>query len=56
MSEWQHKFVKTNVRDCGHWTQQEQPDEVNRLIIEFLRDIAGRVPCWPLQLQLQPQQ
>jgi pimeloyl-ACP methyl ester carboxylesterase len=23
----------------GHWTQQEQPDEVNRLLIEFLRSL-----------------
>ena len=27
------------VRDCGHWTQQEQPDEVNRVIEEFLSDL-----------------
>jgi len=24
---------------CGHWTQQERPDEVNRAIIEFLRGL-----------------
>lgn len=24
---------------CGHWTQQERPDEVNRLLIEFLRSL-----------------
>lgn len=24
---------------CGHWTQQERPDEVNRLTIEFLRTL-----------------
>ena len=22
--------------DCGHWTQQEKPDEVNRLMVEWL--------------------
>lgn len=22
---------------CGHWTQQERPDRVNRLLVEFLR-------------------
>lgn len=27
------------VEDCGHWTQQEQPDEVNRTIIGFLSDL-----------------
>lgn len=28
------------VKDCGHWTQQEQPDEVNRLLLEFLDDLS----------------
>lgn len=26
---------------CGHWTQQERPEEVNRLLLEWLR-IVGR--------------
>ena len=25
---------------CGHWTQQERPEEVNRLMIEFLNSLA----------------
>lgn len=29
------------IKNCGHWTQQEQPDEVNRLIIEFLGDLRN---------------
>jgi pimeloyl-ACP methyl ester carboxylesterase len=24
---------------CGHWTQQERPDEVNAAIIAFLREL-----------------
>ena len=28
--------------DCGHWTQQERPDEVNALLIRFLRNIGSR--------------
>ena len=24
------------VRDSGHWTQQEKPDEVNRLMLHWL--------------------
>lgn len=31
-----------NIQNCGHWTQQEQPDEVNRVIIDFLADLSGR--------------
>ncbi len=30
------------VKNCGHWTQQERPDEVNRLIIDFLDDLKRR--------------
>jgi pimeloyl-ACP methyl ester carboxylesterase len=25
--------------DCGHWTQQEAPEETNRLMLEFLADV-----------------
>ena len=25
------------IKGCGHWTQQEKPDEVNQALIEFLR-------------------
>jgi pimeloyl-ACP methyl ester carboxylesterase len=32
---------KVLIEDCGHWTQQEKPDEVNRAIIAFLKD-TGR--------------
>jgi len=29
------------LEGCGHWTQQERPDEVNRILIEFLNDVTG---------------
>lgn len=32
-------LTKRLIKNCGHWTQLEQPDEVNRLIIEFLDDL-----------------
>jgi pimeloyl-ACP methyl ester carboxylesterase len=25
-----------NIERCGHWTQQEHPDEVNALLVDFL--------------------
>lgn len=28
------------IPDCGHWTQQERPAEVNRLLLDFLGDLA----------------
>jgi pimeloyl-ACP methyl ester carboxylesterase len=29
---------------CGHWTQQERPEEVNSAIIGFLKSIDEQVP------------
>lgn len=29
------------IPDIGHWTQQEAPDEVNRLILEFLEGVTS---------------
>lgn len=26
---------------CGHWTQQERPDEVNAALLEFLRRLPA---------------
>lgn len=31
------------INNCGHWTQQERPEEVNRLILEFLGDLKSQV-------------
>jgi len=40
MAAWVPNLRKTHlVEDCGHWTQQEKPDEVNRVLIEFLGDL-----------------
>ena len=30
------KDLTVHMLDCGHWTQQEKPDEVNRLVLEWL--------------------
>ena len=27
---------KAVIDECGHWTQQEQPEETNRHLLEFL--------------------
>ncbi len=41
MSQWVPNLRKTVlISDCGHWTQQEKPDEVNREMLEFLADLA----------------
>ena len=28
-----------HIKNCSHWTQQERPDEVNALLIDFLGDL-----------------
>jgi pimeloyl-ACP methyl ester carboxylesterase len=32
---------KVLIRDCGHWSQQERPDEVNRIALEWLNRRFG---------------
>jgi pimeloyl-ACP methyl ester carboxylesterase len=30
------KVEKVTIPDCGHWTQQEKPAELNRILIDWL--------------------
>lgn len=30
------------IRECGHWTQQEKPEELNRLLVDWLTRRFGR--------------
>jgi pimeloyl-ACP methyl ester carboxylesterase len=36
MDRWVEKLDIIVIEDCGHWTQQERPDEVNQALIEWL--------------------
>ncbi|MDP2126621.1 MAG: alpha/beta hydrolase [Pseudohongiella sp.] len=36
MEDFIADLEKYTVQDSGHWTQQEQPDEVNRVILDWL--------------------
>jgi pimeloyl-ACP methyl ester carboxylesterase len=29
------------LEGCGHWTQQERPDEVSERLVAFCRDVPG---------------
>jgi pimeloyl-ACP methyl ester carboxylesterase len=29
-----------HLERCGHWTQQERPEEVNRLLLDFLAGLG----------------
>ena len=40
LERWLPDLRKELIRDSGHWTQQEKPEEVNRLLLEFLGDLA----------------
>lgn len=33
--------INTILPGCGHWTQQERPDEVNALMLQFLADVTA---------------
>jgi len=40
MEQWVPNLRRTVlIRECGHWTQQEKPTEVNAALLEFLREL-----------------
>jgi pimeloyl-ACP methyl ester carboxylesterase len=39
MERWVPNVRFHHIKDSGHWTQQEQPEEVNRAMIDFLSDL-----------------
>ena len=36
MEHWVPNLDRALVKDSGHWTQQEEPDQVNRIILDWL--------------------
>ena len=36
MEEYISDFERYTVADCGHWTQQEKPEELNRVALSWL--------------------
>jgi pimeloyl-ACP methyl ester carboxylesterase len=36
MEQFIEDFERYTVADCGHWTQQEKPDELNRVMLDWL--------------------
>ncbi|HEV2652969.1 MAG TPA: alpha/beta hydrolase [Rhizomicrobium sp.] len=45
MADGMEKYVpdleKALIKDCGHWTQQEHPEQVNRILIDWLNKRFG---------------
>jgi epoxide hydrolase 4 len=37
LGDWVKNLTFRPIADCGHWTQQEQPDVVNRELVDWLR-------------------
>ncbi len=35
-----HRHTVFTLAECGHWTQQEKPQEVNSLLIDWLSEVA----------------
>jgi pimeloyl-ACP methyl ester carboxylesterase len=36
LEQWVHNIQIHRIPDSGHWVQQEKPDEVNAVMLEFL--------------------
>lgn len=41
LSRWVKDLTVHYIADAGHWVQQEKPQEVNRLMLDFLRASSG---------------
>ncbi|MCP4248657.1 MAG: alpha/beta hydrolase, partial [bacterium] len=41
MERWVPDLRVEVVHECGHWTQQERPELVSELLVDFLRDLPG---------------
>jgi hypothetical protein len=45
MQAWVPNLRRTHlIKDCGHWTRQEKPDEVNEVLLDFLADLGAGAP------------
>lgn len=41
MEEHVENLTRGHIEDCGHWTQQERPEELNRILIDWLRTLPA---------------
>ena len=37
IERWVPDIEKKTIADCGHWTQQEKPAELNAILIDWLK-------------------
>ena len=41
MEEWVPNLTRAHIENCGHWTQQEHPQQVNRFLIDWLKNLPA---------------
>lgn len=39
MEQWVPNLTRAHIEECGHWTQQEAPDELNRILVDWLASL-----------------
>lgn len=39
MERWVPHLTRGHIEECGHWTQQEEPEKLNRMLIDWLRSL-----------------
>jgi len=44
MERWVPDLSVVPISNCGHWTQQEQPEQVNAVLLDFLAGLSARAP------------
>jgi pimeloyl-ACP methyl ester carboxylesterase len=47
MEERVPNLQKALIQDCGHWTQQEQPEAFNQALLGFLRGLDSELRSSP---------
>ena len=41
MEERVPNLSRGHIEECAHWTQQERPDELNGILIDWLSQLPG---------------
>jgi soluble epoxide hydrolase/lipid-phosphate phosphatase len=41
MEKWVPNLTRGHIEECSHWTQQEAPDDLNRILIDWLHTLPN---------------
>ena len=39
MERWVPNLTRAHIEQCGHWTQQEEPEQLNRMLVNWLKSL-----------------